>query len=74
MQDEIDLKIAQGYKLNNMVKNAMKIHGRHSGSRVLRTFFGHGIYEYAKSTERDIAKTGGFFWGWKLIWSKDVFR
>eukprot|EP00977_Amphora_coffeiformis_P021256 scaffold9085_cov215-Amphora_coffeaeformis.AAC.24 len=74
MQDEIDLKIAQGHKLNTMVANALKIHARRSSSRVLRTFFGHGIYEYAKSTERDIVTTGGFFWGWKLIWSKDAFR
>jgi hypothetical protein len=74
MQDEIDLKTAQGYKLTQMVKNACTIHKRKSQSSVLRTCFGHGIYEYSKSVERDVEKTGGFWWGWKLIWSKDAFR
>lgn len=74
MQDEIDLKTAQGYKLAQMVKNACRIHEREDRSSVLRTCFGHGIYEYSKSVERDIEKAGGFLWGWKSIWSKDVFR
>lgn len=74
MQDEIDLKMAQAHKLNCIVVNACELHRRDDKSSVLRTCFGHGIYEYSKSAEKDIVVSGGFIWGWKLIWSKNIFR
>mmetsp|Transcript_2208 Transcript_2208/g.3214 ORF Transcript_2208/g.3214 Transcript_2208/m.3214 type:complete len:701 (+) Transcript_2208:187-2289(+) len=74
MKSEMDLKSAQSYKLNNMAANACELHRRENTQEALGTCFSKGVYAFSKSAETDVETSGGFLWGWKLIWSRDVFK
>jgi hypothetical protein len=66
-------KQAAAHKLDTMVKNALEVHREKKQESVVATHFGQALLNFAEQPPK-YAETGGFFWTWRMIFSRDLFR
>jgi hypothetical protein len=73
MEREIHVKTAGAHKVNQLVRNAMKLMKNQSNSSVFKTYFGHGLSAFAlNGVSRK--NTGGFFWHWASCRDRSIFE
>jgi hypothetical protein len=75
MEKELQMKSAMAYKLNQLTVHAYDIHDQEEEERsnVLKTCFGQGLHVFNKRAAR-FETVGGMLWGWKQIFSQEIFR
>ncbi|KAG7356326.1 hypothetical protein IV203_001012 [Nitzschia inconspicua] len=67
LEDRKDLKQAGQHKLNQLIKNALKIHTQNEErSRILGSHFARALHGFASNID-PVEKEGGFRWTWRRL-------
>ncbi|KAG7356321.1 hypothetical protein IV203_001007 [Nitzschia inconspicua] len=67
LEDRKDLKQAGQHKLNQLIKNALKIHSQNEEkSRILGSHFARALHGFASNID-PVEKEGGFRWTWRRL-------
>ena len=64
LRQELQVKKAAAFKLNQLAVNARSIHYRESSASAFKTYFGHALSSYALHGTEYI-RAGGLFWFWR---------
>jgi hypothetical protein len=72
IRSETRNKQAAAHKIDTMVKNALKIHREKKQETVVPTHFGQALLNFAETPPK-YTHTGGFFWTWRMIFSRNLF-
>jgi hypothetical protein len=72
LKQELHVKQAAAFKLNQLAINARSIHYRASSTSVFKTYFGHALSSYTlHGTE--LVRAGGLFWVWRKFRDGTIF-
>jgi hypothetical protein len=71
LRSESRNKQAAAHKIDTMVKNALKVHREKKQETVVPTHFGQALLNFAEQPLK-YKHTGGFFWTWRMIFSKNL--
>lgn len=73
LTQELNMKKAAAFKVNQLVTNARDIHYRAGSTSIFKTYFGHALSVYTlHGTE--YVRTGGFFWFWRKFRDRTIFK
>jgi hypothetical protein len=73
LKQELQVKEAAAYKLNELAVNARNLHYRANATTASKTYFAHGLTSYnLHGTE--YVQAGGIIWSWKKIWDGTIFN
>jgi hypothetical protein len=73
LKQELQVKQASAYKLNQLAVNARDIHYRASSTTAFKTYFGHGLSSFALHGT-DYVQVGGVFWFWRKFRDDTIFN
>lgn len=75
LEDHKDLKQAGQHKINQLVRNALTIHGQseESNRTILGSHFACGLHNFASNIDA-VEKDGGFRWTWRLCESMSLLH
>jgi hypothetical protein len=72
LKQELQVKEAAAYKLNQLAMNARNIHYRAIATTASKTYFAHGLSSYNLHGTEYI-QTGGVIWFWNKFWNGTIF-
>jgi hypothetical protein len=62
-------------KTDALVKNALRMHKSEAGSEsFMKTSVGQALLNYTNFGNTDFERVGGFWWTWKRIWNRELFK